>query len=61
MFNWSTAPTFGVMLLFWLLAAYVLTRTPCSLVSLSAAGAEVGAAAFLLGQAMAANAATQAE
>jgi len=61
LFNWGTAPTFAVMLLFWLLAAYVLTRTPRSLVSLAAAGAEVAAAAFLLGQGMSANAPTEAE
>jgi len=61
LFNWGTAPTFAVMLLFWLLAAYVLTRTSRSLVSLAAAGAEVAAAAFLLGQGMSANAATESE
>ena len=58
MFNWATLPTFAVMLLFWMLAAYILTRGPRGLVSLAAAGAEVAAAAFLLGQGMQANATT---
>jgi hypothetical protein len=61
MFNWSTAPTFAVMLVFWLLAAYILTRGPRGPVSLVAAAAEVSAAAFLFGQGMAANATNAAE
>jgi hypothetical protein len=60
-FNWHTVPTFAVMLLFWSLAAYIMTRSPRSLVSVAAAGAEVAAAAFLLGQGMQANAPTLAE
>ncbi|HTE85661.1 MAG TPA: hypothetical protein VK821_13100, partial [Dehalococcoidia bacterium] len=55
-FNWATLPTFAVMLLFWLLAAYILTRGPRGLVSLAAAAAEASAAAFLFGQGMQANA-----
>ena len=39
MFNWLSAPTFAAMLLSWLLAAYVLTRSPSSRVSQVAAGA----------------------
>jgi hypothetical protein len=58
MFNWYTAPTFFVMLLFWLLAAYLLTRSANRLVSLVAVGACVCTAAYLLGQGMSANAAT---
>jgi hypothetical protein len=58
MFNWYTAPTFLVMLLFWLLAAYLLTRSARSLVSLVAAGACICTAAYLLGQGVAANATT---
>lgn len=60
-FNWYTAPTFGVMLLFWLLASYVLTRSPRSFISLTAVAAQVAAAAFLLGQGMQANAASVVE
>ena len=41
-FNWTSLPTFASMLLFWLLALYVITRRPRSLVSLSAAGAMIG-------------------
>jgi hypothetical protein len=46
------------MLLFWLLALYVLTRSPRSLVSLAASGAMAAAAAYLLGLGMQANAET---
>jgi uncharacterized protein YuzE len=52
MFTWATAPTFAVMLLFWLLAAYVVTRSPRGLVPLAAVGAAVAAAAYLLSQGM---------
>lgn len=45
-------------MLFWLLALYVLTRSPRSLVSLSAVGAMVSAAAYLLGLGMQASAET---
>ena len=58
MLNWYTAPTFLVMLLFWLLAAYLLTRSPKSLVSLVAVAACICTAAYLLGQGVSANAAT---
>ncbi len=58
MFNWATAPTFAVMLLFLLLATYILTRSPRHAVSLAAVGAAVAAAAYLLGQGMQANATT---
>jgi hypothetical protein len=46
------------MLLFWLLAAYVITRSPRSPISLTAVGAQVAAAAYLLSQGMQANAET---
>jgi hypothetical protein len=58
MFNWYAAPTFGAMLLFWMLGAYVLTRSPRSAVSLTAVGAQFATAAYLLGQGMSANAQT---
>lgn len=58
MFNWYTAPTFVVMLLFWLLAAYVLTRSAKSLVSVVASAACACTAAYLLGQGVQANATT---
>ena len=58
MINWYSLPTLGAMLLFWLLAAYVLTRSPRSAISLTAVAAQVATAAYLLGQGMAANAAT---
>jgi hypothetical protein len=61
MFNWYSLPTFAAMLLFWALAAYLLTRGPRSLVSLTAAGTQVAAAAYLLGQGMLANAARLAQ
>ena len=56
MFNWASAPTFLAMLLFWGLAAYLLTRSPRSRISLLAAGAQVGTACYLLGSGLAANA-----
>jgi hypothetical protein len=56
MFNWSTAPTFAAALLFWLLAAYVLTRGRRDAVSAAAIVALVSTAAYLLGEAMEANA-----
>src|SRR5438067_4492435 len=56
MFNWASLVTFAVMLLFWLLAAYVITRSPRSLVSLAAVGAAAAAASYLLGRGMQANA-----
>jgi hypothetical protein len=55
-FNWYSAPTFVAMLLFWVLGAYVLTRSPLSPISLSAVGAQFATALYLLGQVMAANA-----
>ncbi|MEA2641212.1 MAG: hypothetical protein QOF51_2606 [Chloroflexota bacterium] len=56
MFNWYSAPTLAAMLLFWLLAAYLVTRSPRSLVSLTAVGAEIATGVYLLGQGLAANA-----
>ena len=58
MFNWFSAPTFASMLLFWVLGAYVLTRSPRSAVSLTAVGAQFATALYLLGQLMVANAET---
>ena len=58
MFNWASLPTFFAMLLFWLLAAYVLTRSPRSAISRLAVGAQVATACYLLGNGMAANAET---
>src|SRR5438309_7600772 len=58
MFNWFSAPTFASMLLFWVLGAYVLTRSPRSAISLTAVGAQFATALYLLGQGMQANAAT---
>src|SRR5436190_2763540 len=46
------------MLLYWLLATYVLTRSPRSPISLTAVAAQVAAACYLLGQGMALNAET---
>src|SRR5258705_13547927 len=46
------------MLLFWLLAAYVLTRSPRSAISLTAVGAQISTACYLLGNGMSANAET---
>jgi hypothetical protein len=56
MFNWSTVPTLAAALLFWLLAAYVLTRGPRNVISLAAVVAVASTAAFLLGEALEANA-----
>lgn len=56
--NWYSLPTFGAMLLFWLLGAYVLTRSPRSAVSLTAVAAQFATAIYLLGQGMQANAPT---
>lgn len=61
MFNWYAAPTFAAMLCFWLLACYVLTRSPRSALTLAAVGAQIATAAYLLGQGMQANAASLAE
>ena len=61
MFNWSSVPTFVAMLLFWLLAAYVLTRSPRGAVSLTAIAAQVSTACYLFGQGMGANALAQAD
>jgi hypothetical protein len=58
MFNWYSAPTFVGMLLFWLLATYVLTRTPVSSISVATAATQVATAAYFLGQGMQANALT---
>jgi hypothetical protein len=56
MFNWYTAPTFAASLLFWLLAAYVLTRGRRDFVSVAAVVALASTAAYLVGEAMEANA-----
>jgi N-terminal 7TM region of histidine kinase len=56
MFNWSTAPTFAAALLFWLLAAYVLTRGRRDAISAAAVVALASTAVHLLGEAMEANA-----
>jgi hypothetical protein len=61
MFNWLSLPTFAAMLLFWMLAAYVLTRSPRSAISATAVAAQAATAAYLLGQGMQANASTIAE
>jgi hypothetical protein len=61
MFNWYAAPAFGAMLLFGLLAAYVLTRSPHGPISLAAVVALLGMASYLLGQGMQLNAATPEE
>jgi hypothetical protein len=37
-FNWVSTPTFAAMLLFWILAAYVLSRSPRSPISILAFG-----------------------
>ncbi len=58
MFNWYAAPTFAAMLLFWILGAYVFTRSPLSAVSLTAVAAQFATAAYLLGSGMSANAET---
>jgi hypothetical protein len=49
------------MFLFWILGAYVLTRSPRSAVSLLAVGAQFSAALYLLRQGMIANAQTLGE
>lgn len=49
------------MLLFWVLGAYVLTRSPRSAISLTAVGAQFATALYLLSQGMAANAETLGE
>src|SRR5687767_7365923 len=56
MFTWTSLPTFAAMLLFWLLAAYVLTRSPRSAVSWTAVAAQIATGCYLLGQGMQANA-----
>ena len=37
MFNWYSVPSLVAMLLFWMLAAYVFTRSPRNLISVVAA------------------------
>ena len=58
MFNWYTAPTFVVMLRFWMLAAYVLTRNPRNPASLAAVVVQTATVAYLPGQGTQANAST---
>jgi hypothetical protein len=60
-FNPYSIPGFAAALLFWLLAAYALTRSPVSVISLAAVATEVATAAYFLGQAMQANATTAEE
>jgi hypothetical protein len=57
----QSLPTFATMLLYWLLASYVATRSPRSSVSLTATGALVATALYLLGQGLQANAQSLAE
>jgi len=61
MFNWYAIPAFAAMLLFVLLAAYVLTRTAWTPATVAAVSAQLTVAAYLFGQGMQANAATLAE
>ena len=67
MFNWYAAPTFTAMLLFVLLAAYVVSRTAAlrpparSPSTFAAVGAQLTVAAYLFGQGMQANAVTLAD
>jgi hypothetical protein len=56
LFNWFTTLTFAAALLFWLLAAYVLTRGRRDAVSTAAFVALASTAAYLLGEGMEANA-----
>ncbi len=58
MFNWYSAPTFAGMLLLWVMACYVLTRSPRSLVASTAVAAQVAGAAYLMGQGILANTST---
>jgi hypothetical protein len=58
MFNWYSAPSFAAMLVFWLFAVYIATRSGRRRVAWVTAAAQFAAAAFLLGQGMEANAPT---
>src|SRR5690348_13191139 len=58
MFNGYSALTFAAVFLFWVLAVYVGTRGPRSLVSSTVVATQVVAAAYLFGQGMLANALT---
>src|SRR5437764_7589024 len=58
MFNWSALPALLAMLLFWMLACYVLTRVGRGPTAWTLVAFQVGAAAYFLGQAMRANAPT---
>ena len=53
MFNGYSALTFAAVFLFWVLAVYVGTRGPRSLVSYTVVGTQVVAAAYLFGHASA--------
>ena len=59
MINPYTIPSFAGMLLFTMLGTYLLTRSPRSPISLTAAGAQAGMAAYLLGAGMSDNALTR--
>src|SRR5574341_2625712 len=48
----ATIPTLIALYLFWLLALYVITRSPRARVSQLAAGAQFGVAFYLFGEAM---------
>src|SRR5690242_19711577 len=61
MFNVYSALTFAAVFLFWVLAVYVGTRGPRSLVSSTVVATQVVAAAYLFGQGMLANAITLSE
>src|SRR3712207_5431546 len=61
MFNSYSVPGFAAALLFWLLAAYVLTRGQLGPISLLTVLTQVATAAYFLGQAMQANASTPGE
>jgi hypothetical protein len=58
MFNWYSVPSFAAMLVFWLLAVYIATRSGRRWVAWVTAAAQFAAAVFLLGQGMEANAPT---
>ena len=58
MFNGYSALTFAAVFLFWVLAVYVGTRGPRSLVSSTVVATQIVAAAYLFGQGMLANALT---
>src|SRR4051812_33683859 len=58
MFNWQSLPTFVAALLFWLLAGYIVTRSPRKPTSILLAVSQVNVVAFLIAQGMQANSPT---